>query len=83
MNQLFIRNMDITEKIEHLRSELHRHNYNYYVLNSPEISEFEFDSLLSELQRLEKEHPQYHDESPPTLRGGSDINKNICQVAQK
>ena len=51
--------MDIKEKIEGLRAELHRHNYNYYVLNAPEISDKEFDEKIRELQDLEQAHPEY------------------------
>ena len=73
--------MDIKEKIEELRAELHRHNYNYYVLNAPEISDKEFDDKMRELQDLEQAHPEYKDENSPTMRVGSDINKNFTQVA--
>lgn len=75
--------MDIKEKIEELRAELHRHNYNYYVLNAPEISDKEFDDKMRELQDLELAHPEYKDENSPTMRVGSDINKNFTQVAHK
>lgn len=75
--------MDIKERIEELRAELHRHNYNYYVLNAPEISDKQFDDMMRELQDLEKEHPEYQDENSPTMRVGSDINKNFTQVAHK
>ena len=73
--------MDIKEKIEELRAELHRHNYNYYVLNAPEISDKEFDDKMRELQDLELAHPEYKDENSPTMRVGSDISKNFTQVA--
>lgn len=75
--------MTAKEKIDQLRAELHRHNYNYYVLNAPEISDKEFDDLMRELQDLEKEHPEYQDDNSPTMRVGSDINKNFTQVAHK
>ena len=75
--------MDIKEKIEGLRAELHRHNYNYYVLNAPEISDKEFDEKIRELQDLEQAHPEYKDENSPTMRVGSDINKNYTHVAHK
>lgn len=71
------------ERIDWLRAELHRHNYNYYVLNAPEITDKEFDDLMRELQDLEKEHPEYADENSPTMRVGSDLNKNFTQVAHK
>lgn len=75
--------MTVKEKIDRLRAELHRHNYNYYVLNAPEISDKEFDDLVRELQELEKEHPEYQDDNSPTMRVGSDLNKNFTQVAHK
>lgn len=75
--------MAIKEKIDELRAELHRHNYNYYVLNAPEIPDKEFDDMLHELQELESTHPEYEDENSPTMRVGSDINKNFVQVAHK
>lgn len=75
--------MNIKERIEELRAELHRHNYNYYVLNAPEISDKQFDDMMRELQDLEKEHPEYQDKNSPTMRVGSDINKNFTQVAHK
>lgn len=75
--------MTVKEKIDQLRAELHQHNYNYYVLNVPEISDKEFDDLMRELQDLEKEHPEYQDDNSPTMRVGSDLNKNFTQVAHK
>lgn len=75
--------MTAKEKIDQLRADLHRHNHNYYVLNAPEISDKEFDDLMRELQDLEKEHPEYQDDNSPTMRVGSDINKNFTQVAHK
>lgn len=75
--------MTVKEKIDRLRAELHQHNYNYYVLNAPEISDKEFDDLMRELQDLEKEHPEYQDDNSPTMRVGSDLNKNFTQVAHK
>ena len=75
--------MTAKEKIDQLRAELHRHNYNYYVLNAPEISDKEFDDRMRELQELEKEHPEYQDDNSPTMRVGSDLNKNFTQVAHK
>lgn len=75
--------MTAKEKIEELRAELHRHNYNYYVLNAPEISDKEFDDRMRELQDLEQAHPEYKDENSPTMRVGSDLNKNFTQVPHK
>ena len=75
--------MTAKERIEQLRTELHRHNHNYYVSNSPEVSDLEFDKMLKELQELEDQYPEYYDENSPTMRVGSDINKNFTQVAHK
>lgn len=71
------------ERIEYLRNELNKHNYNYYVLSSPTISDFEFDQMMKELQDLEMRHPEMFDSSSPTQRVGSDISKNFQQVAHK
>ncbi|WP_071146590.1 NAD-dependent DNA ligase LigA [Bacteroides ihuae] len=71
------------DRINELRAQLHRHNYNYYVLNSPEIADKEFDDLMRELQDLEQEHPEFRDGNSPTVRIGSDLNKNFIQVAHK
>lgn len=75
--------MTAKEKIDQLRAELHQHNYNYYVLNTPEISDQEFDKMMRELQDLEEQYPEYKDESSPTMRVGSDINKEFTQVKHK
>ncbi len=74
---------NIKQQIESLRSELEKHNYNYYVLSSPEISDFEFDKKLRELQELEDNYPEFFDPNSPTHRVGSDINKNFVQVAHQ
>ncbi len=71
------------EKIEALRAELHQHNYNYYVLSQPVISDFEFDQKMHELQDLEAQYPEYYDENSPSLRVGSDITKEFVQVKHK
>ena len=71
------------ERIDQLREELHLHNYNYYVLNAPVISDKEFDDLMRELQELEARHLEYMDENSPTMRVGSDINKNFTQIEHK
>ena len=63
----------IRERIEELRRLLDYHNHKYYVENTPEISDFEFDSLMHELQRLEAEHPEYADPNSPSVRVGSDL----------
>ena len=67
-------------EIDRLREEINRHNYNYYVLNSPEISDFDFDRLLRGLEELEKEFPQYLDPLSPTQRVGSDLTKGFEHV---
>ena len=63
----------IRERIEELRRQLDYHNHKYYVENAPEISDFEFDTMMHELQRLEQEHPEYADPASPTMRVGSDL----------
>ena len=73
----------IQQQIETLRAELHRHNHNYYVLNAPEITDFEFDRMMRELQDLEQAHPEFYDENSPTMRIGSDLSKVFSQVAHK
>lgn len=67
-------------RINELRDELNRHNYNYYVANNPTISDFEFDALMKELQTLEAKHPEAFDPLSPTQRVGSDITKGFTQV---
>ena len=75
--------MSPQERIAQLRSELHRHNHNYYVLNAPEISDYEFDQLMRELQDLEAAHPELYDPTSPTMRVGSDITSEFVQVAHR
>lgn len=75
--------MTFEEEIAHLRDELNKHNYNYYVLNSPTISDFEFDSKMHELQRLETAHPEFFDPNSPTQRVGSDLNDAFVQVEHR
>ncbi len=75
--------METKERIEWLRAELHRHNYNYYVLNTPEIDDRAFDRMMEELQRLEAEHPEMYDANSPTQRVGSDLNREFVQVPHK
>lgn len=71
------------ERIDQLREELHLHNYKYYVLNDPVISDQEFDKLMRELQDLEARYPEHYDQNSPSVRVGSDINKNFIQVEHK
>ena len=74
---------EIADRIKALREELERHNYDYYVLSSPTISDFEFDRKMRELQDLEAAHPEYFDPHSPTQRVGSDLTKNFDQVVHK
>lgn len=71
------------ERIDQLREELHTHNYNYYVLNAPVITDQKFDHLMRELQDLEAKHPEHFDPNSPSVRVGSDLNKNFKQVEHK
>ncbi|WP_165025424.1 NAD-dependent DNA ligase LigA [Dysgonomonas sp. ZJ279] len=73
----------IKQKIDALREELNKHNYNYYVLSTPTISDFDFDKKLKELSDLETQYPEFFDANSPTQRVGSDINKTFKQVAHK
>ncbi len=73
----------IKQEIESLREELHQHNYNYYVLNSPSISDYEFDMKLKELQALEAKCPEFFDPLSPTQRVGSDINTSFQQLSHQ
>lgn len=65
------------EKITALRDELREHNYSYYVLDKPTISDYEFDVKLKELQELEQAHPEFYDAASPTLRVGGEVTKNF------
>lgn len=75
--------MDEKQRILQLRKELHEHNYKYYVLNQPEISDQDFDFMMHELQDLEAKHPEMADPNSPTQRVGSDLNHEFSQVAHK
>lgn len=72
--------MTAKEQIEQLRGELHHHNYLYYVMNTPEISDKEFDDRMRQLQDLEAAHPECEDPNSPTMRVGSDISNDFIQV---
>lgn len=72
--------MDIQNTIQTLREELNQHNYNYYVLDKPIISDYEFDVKLKKLQELENKYPEYFDESSPTQRVGGSITKNFKTI---
>jgi DNA ligase (NAD+) len=71
---------NIQQKIEELREELHQHNYNYYILDEPSISDFEFDAKLKELQDLELAHPEFFDANSPSLRVGGGVTKNFPTI---
>jgi len=73
----------IKQQIDALREELNKHNYDYYVLSAPTISDFEFDKKLRELSDLEARNPEFFDANSPTQRVGSDINKSFRQVLHK
>ena len=73
--------MNEIERIIELRKQLHQHNYNYYVLSAPTISDKEFDMSLKELQELEDRHPEMFDANSPTQRVGSDLNEEFQTVA--
>ncbi|MDE7115074.1 MAG: NAD-dependent DNA ligase LigA [Muribaculaceae bacterium] len=68
------------DKIDRLREEINRHNHNYYVLNTPQISDRDFDMMLKELEALEKEYPEFADPDSPTRRVGSDLTKGFEHV---
>lgn len=74
---------DIKHKINSLREELNRHNYNYYVLDHPIISDYEFDKMLEELIQLEKLHPECYDPNSPSQRVGGEITKTFKAVKHK
>lgn len=69
--------MEVKEKIDQLRVSLHEHNYNYYILDTPTISDFEFDQMLQSLLVLEKKYPEFYDPNSPTLRVGGGVTKNF------
>jgi DNA ligase (NAD+) len=75
--------MDEKQRIMQLRSQLHEHNYRYYVLNQPVIGDQEFDMLMHELQQLEQKHPELYDANSPTQRVGSDISTDFRQVEHR
>ena len=71
------------DKIETLRKQLHQHNYNYYVLSQPVISDFEFDKLMHDLLELENQFPEFHDPNSPSVRVGSDITNDFDQISHR
>jgi DNA ligase (NAD+) len=72
--------MNVQQTINNLRDELNQHNHNYYVLDQPTISDFEFDVKLKQLQDLENQYPEFFDENSPTQRVGGTITKNFLTV---
>ena len=72
--------MSVKQQIENLRSELHKHNYNYYILDNSIMSDYEFDLKLNELKSLEELYPEFYDSNSPTVRVGGDITKNFMTV---
>ncbi|WP_294265664.1 NAD-dependent DNA ligase LigA [uncultured Chryseobacterium sp.] len=74
---------NIQQKIEDLRKELHQHNENYYLLDMPTISDYDFDMLLEELRDLEAKHPEFYDENSPTVRVGGGITKVFPTIQHK
>ena len=75
--------MTIQQKIEQLREELNQHTYNYYVLDNATISDFDFDIILKELEKLEEAHPEFFDSNSPTQRVGGEITKNFTTVTHQ
>ena len=75
--------MNELQQITYLRNELHKHNYKYYVLNAPEISDEQFDLLMHTLEALEAKHPECFDPNSPTQRVGSDVNSEFSQVEHR
>jgi DNA ligase (NAD+) len=75
--------MNVKDQIEQLREELREHNYRYYVLNNPIISDYEFDQKLKQLQELEEKYPEFYDPNSPTQRVGGEVTKNFNTVKHK
>ena len=69
--------MDNQKKILELRKILHEHNHLYYVKNEPKISDYEFDLMLNELEKLELEYPEFDDPNSPTKRVGSSLSNDF------
>ena len=75
--------MNTKQHIQNLRNELRKHNYNYYVLDNPTISDYDFDLKLKELQELETKHPEFFDANSPTQRVGGEVTKNFETIAHE
>ncbi len=80
---IMVNKSQVLLEIEQLRAELNHHNHKYYVENSPEISDFEFDTLMQRLSRLETENPEFYDPLSPTVRVGSDRTSEFTAVAHR
>ena len=72
--------MNVENKILELRKSLHRHNHLYYMLDNPEISDYEYDQMLKDLEELEKTYPEFQDSNSPTQRVGSSLNNDFISV---
>ena len=72
--------MNLKERIDFLRKELTEHNHSYYVLDTPKVSDFEFDCLMKELQDLENNNPEFYDKNSPTQRVGAPPSKSFEEV---
>jgi DNA ligase (NAD+) len=83
LNIYYMEKNEAKNKIAHLRKELEYHNHRYYVMAQPEISDFDYDMKMKELQKLEAEFPEFYDENSPSLRVGSDRNEEFVQVKHK
>jgi len=75
--------MSTKEHIQELRDELRQHNYDYYVVDNPTISDYEFDIKLKELQGLEAQYPEFHDPNSPSLRVGGQVTKNFKTIVHE
>lgn len=71
------------EKIQALRKELHQHNYNYYILDNPLISDYEFDQKLKYLQDLESQYPEWFDSNSPSQRVGGGVTKSFSTIPHR
>lgn len=74
---------EVKEKIQQLTQEINQHNYNYYVLSNPTVSDYDFDMMLEQLIKLEQEYPEFADENSPTKRVGGEVTKEFETVKHK
>ncbi len=80
---MYMNKSEVKKRFEELRKQIESHNYKYYVLSNPEISDFEYDLLMNELITLEKKYPEFADENSPSCRVGNDINRDFEQMAHR